>query len=80
MLVSTAYCKRLMPYEASEFCPLNGQFAPIMSSTAIGSRSSPSTSEHEHTIFVNSAPEKTGKLKALLAPAILAREGYFVVV
>ena len=46
----------------------------------IGSRSSRSTSEHLHTIFVNSAREKTSKLKTPLAPAILAREGYFVVV
>jgi hypothetical protein len=38
-----------------------------------------SLSEHLHTIFVNSAREKTGKLKTPLAPAILAREGYFVV-
>jgi hypothetical protein len=69
-----------MPYEVSGFCPLSGQFAPIMSSTAIGSRSSRSTSEHLHTIFVNSEREKTGKLKTPLAPAILAREGYFVLV
>jgi len=57
-----------------------GSLPPIMSSTAIGSRSSRSTSEHLHTIFVNSAREKASKLKTPLAPAILAREGYFVVV
>jgi hypothetical protein len=44
---------------------------PIMSSTAIGSRSRRSTSEHLHTIFVNSARKKTGKLKTPLAPGLL---------
>jgi hypothetical protein len=74
-----AYVNRWVEASKQAESPRLCQF-PIMSSTAIGSRSSRSTSEHLHSIFVHLAWEKTGKLKTPLAPAILASEGYFVVV
>jgi len=66
-MVNALRTERILPVFA-------GSLPPIMSSTAIGSRSSCSTSEHLHTMFVNSAREKTGQLKTPLAPTILARE------